>query len=124
MILAGCAAPDPERAAEDTWAAMGYDGKPPVHDAAAVRATIASITMRSDRIILEGSTDADCEPYLDAFKVLILADFDDPRQDYMAPLKESLSQVHYTCSELGTWRGAIDDVLDVYYLGTDYLNKF
>ena len=130
LALAGCSpsaedlAAEQAAADENIWLAMGYEGPVPAHSDSAIRSAIASIAARSDTLLIEGSTSADCEPYLDAFKVLLFADFEDERNDYIAPLSNALSQVHSGCHDRGTWEGSIDDVLAVSELGNEYVARF
>lgn len=129
-LISGCAASPADIAAEqaaddaDMWAAMGYDGSPPAHSASDIGNAISAITERSNEILINGSSDEDCEPFLDAFKVLLFADFDDERQDYMAPLKNATSRVYSGCHDRGTWEGTIDDVIDISELGGEYTARF
>ena len=129
LLLTGCAsnadiAADKAQDEQDFWEAMGNEGPIPAHDASAVRSSILSITDRSDAILLNGSSEDDCEPFKTAFDVLSLAEFGDERDDYIAPLSNALSQVYSGCDGRDTWEGTIDDVALVSDLGSAYLANY
>jgi hypothetical protein len=127
LLLVGCSgqseAEREQHIKEQIWS-VDNDGPMPAHGADDIWAAIQSITNRSNKIIQSGSTDSDCEAFSEVFDVLSLADFNDERQDYIAPLMNATSQVYSACDGRGTWEGAIDDVLTVSALGGEYIQRF
>ena len=109
---------------EQSWEAMGYDGAMPKLDAATVALRASEVVILSDKIMMEGSSPADCTSLGKSYEALFMAEFPDAeQQSYLDALTASLSQAISGCED-GRWQDAMVDVVESGILANAYTTKF
>lgn len=130
VMLAGCSPSEVEvqqgalRLQQQSWEAMGYDGAMPDLDASTVGLRVAEVVELSDKIVMQGSSSADCVALADSFAALFMAEFPDAeQQSYLEALTASLSQAISGCED-GRWKEAMVDIVEAGILAGAYMTKF
>ena len=83
-----------------------------------------TLTALSDKIVIDGSSPADCVALSDSFAALFMAEFSDAeQQSYLEALTASLSQAVSGCED-GRWKDAVVDVVEAGALASAYGSKY